>query len=138
MAKKFDEDKINKVLELISGSHSGIHKSCKQVGISVNTMYAWIDASTGNENRYARAREAQADLLVEETLQISDDSSRDTFVTDKGIEAEDREWTNRSKLRVDTRKWLAAKLRPKKYGDKIEVDAKIDATVTVITGMEIK
>lgn len=138
MAKKFDEDKINKVLELIAGSHSGIHKSCKQVGISVNTMYAWIDASTENENRYARAREAQADLLVEETLEISDDSSRDTFVTDKGIEAEDREWTNRSKLRVDTRKWLAAKLRPKKYGDKIEVDAKIDATVTTITGMEIK
>lgn len=138
MAKKFDEDKINKVLEIIATSHKGIHKACKQVGISINTMYAWIDASTENENRYARAREAQADLLVEETIEISDDSSRDTFVTDKGIEAEDREWTNRSKLRVDTRKWLAAKLRPKKYGDKIEVDAKIDATVTTITGMEIK
>lgn len=29
---------------------------------------------------------------------------------------------------IDTRKWLASKLRPKKYGDRVELDHKVDGT----------
>ena len=59
--------------------------------------------------------EAWADEIVE----ISDESNRDTVLTESG-EHPDNEWISRSKLRVDTRKWLLSKLMPKKYGDKIE------------------
>ena len=57
--------------------------------------------------RYARARTTQMEAMAEEILAISDDD-----------EAEKQ----RSKLRVDTRKWLMSKLAPKKYGDKLDLN----------------
>jgi hypothetical protein len=55
--------------------------------------------------RYARACDDRADLMADELLDIADEKTGDV---------------NRDRLRVDSRKWLLAKLRPKKYGDKIE------------------
>ncbi len=72
--------------------------------------------------RYTRAREIQADYLAEEIIEIADDSSKDVVIkTDKKgneYEAVDHEVVNRSRLRVDSRKWIASKLKPKKYGDR--------------------
>jgi hypothetical protein len=56
--------------------------------------------------------------MVEEILEIADDASRDTIQTEHGQRA-DNEWIARSRLRVDARKWLMARLAPKKYGDKM-------------------
>ncbi|HCE6991259.1 TPA: hypothetical protein NOV39_001187 [Pseudomonas aeruginosa] len=66
-----------------------------------------------------RAREAQADTLAEEILQIADDGSNDTYTDDEGRTHVDYDHISRSKLRVDARKWLASKMAPKKYGDRI-------------------
>jgi hypothetical protein len=35
------------------------------------------------------------------------------------------------RLRIDTRKWIASKLKPKKYGDKIEQEIKGEMGLTV-------
>lgn len=67
-----------------------------------------------------RAREAQADLLAEQILQIADDGTNDTQTDDEGRVRVDQDVIARSRLRVDARKWLASKMAPKKYGDKIE------------------
>lgn len=56
-------------------------------------------------DRYARAREEQADHFVDEIITIAD-------------EAEDPQ---KARLQIDARKWVAGKMRPKKYGDKIDV-----------------
>lgn len=69
--------------------------------------------------RAVRAREAQADTLAEEILQIADDGSNDTYTDDEGRTHVDYDHISRSKLRVDARKWLASKMAPKKYGDRI-------------------
>jgi hypothetical protein len=71
-------------------------------------------------HQYARAREAQADFLAEEILQIADDGENDTYATENGP-AVNHDVVQRSRLRVDARKWLASKLAPKKYGDKLAV-----------------
>jgi hypothetical protein len=71
----------------------------------------------------------QTDAWGDEIVEISDDKSGDTkTVTRNGTEYEttDYENINRSKLRVDTRKWLMGKINPKRYGDKLE-------TSTIIT-----
>lgn len=72
---------------------------------------------------YARAKMVQADFMVEELVEIADDTSRDTLIrTNKdGEEYEvcNTEWLNRSRLRVDTRKWIAAKLAPKVYSERV-------------------
>lgn len=73
--------------------------------------------------QYARAREAQADHFAEEILEISDDGSNDWMRRQQGeetVEVANHEHISRSKLRVDSRKWLMSKLAPKKYGDKVE------------------
>ena len=83
---------------------------------------AWLDGSRPEfSDQYARAREAQADKLAEEALQIADDGRSDTYVDGDGNVKTDTEVIQRSKLRVDTRKWLASKMAPKKYGDKVAI-----------------
>lgn len=84
------------------------------------TIMAWLDGSRPEfSEQYARAREAQADKLAEEALQIADDGRSDTYLDAEGNERTDNEVIQRSRLRVDTRKWLASKMAPKKYGDKV-------------------
>ena len=84
---------------------------------------AWLDGSRPEfSDQYARAREAQADKLAEEALQIADDGRSDTYVDGDGNVKTDTEVIQRSKLRVDTRKWLASKMAPKKYGDKVQAE----------------
>ena len=86
------------------------------------TIMAWLDGSHPDfSEQYARAREAQADKLAEETLLIADESSQDTCVDADGNVKTNTEAIQRSKLRVDTRKWLASKMAPKKYGDKVAI-----------------
>jgi hypothetical protein len=58
--------------------------------------------------------------MAEEILEIADDGTNDTYKDDNGNERTDQEVIGRSRLRVDARKWLLAKMLPKKYGDKIQ------------------
>lgn len=86
------------------------------------TIINWIAAQPEFFDQYVRAREAQA-LVTEDTIQeIADDSRNDWVEREgqgKGAEAEmvlQREAIERSKLRIETIKWLASKRNPKRYG----------------------
>lgn len=70
----------------------------------ISTVYRWLALHEGFRELYARAREDQADTLADEILLIADEA------IDPQI----------GRLRVDARKWVAAKLKPRKYGDKME------------------
>lgn len=84
-----------------------------------STVMRWLDAHAEFRDQYARAREAQADYWAEEIIEISDDGSNDTYKDEDGHERTNQDVIARSRLRVDTRKWLMARMAPKKYGDKI-------------------
>jgi hypothetical protein len=64
-------------------------------------------------DQYAQAREEQADKFFREVIEIADDKSGDCITTSDGKPIVDHENIQRSRLRVDTRKWVAAKLAPK-------------------------
>lgn len=83
----------------------------------IATIYVWFSKHSEFVEQYARAREDQADTLADEIIDIADDKTGDTIVDKDGNERADTEWINRSRLRVDARKWVASKLKPKKYGD---------------------
>lgn len=92
---------------------------------AATTVHQWVlDDKEGFSKQYARAREIQAENMFDEILEISDDGSND-FMTikkgDKEYNVEDHEVTNRSKLRVDSRKWYLSKVLPKKFGDKLDM-----------------
>lgn len=89
-----------------------------------STVLRWLFDEDKKEfcDQYARAREIQAENWADEILEIADDSTNDWVdreSKDGGTyQAVDQEVIGRSRLRVDSRKWLMSKLLPKKYGDK--------------------
>jgi len=88
---------------------------------SSQTFYVWIEEDKVKSKRYARATELRADAIFEDILDIADDSSHDIIKDKEGNEKINTEFVQRSRLKVDARKWIVAKLNPKKYGDKIDV-----------------
>ena len=89
---------------------------------SVGELQTWLgdEAKTGFRDQYAHARDMQADALFDEALEIADDVSGDWSTDKDGKKVLDHEHIQRSRLRVDTRKWAAGKLAPKRYGDKMQ------------------
>lgn len=83
------------------------------------TVFKWLAARKEFSDQYARARESQAETMADEILAIADDGLNDTYLDDDGNERTNHDVIARSRLRVDARKWLASKLAPKKYGDKV-------------------
>jgi len=73
-----------------------------------STVTRWLDHPKHEVFRkmYARAREDQADYLADELVEIADT-------------AKDRDSAAAAKVRTDTRKWVAAKLKPRKYGERV-------------------
>ncbi len=91
---------------------------------SLETVFRWIREKSDFREQYARAKEESADALSDEILDIADDGSNDWMEIHKGgytATVVDQEAVQRSKLRVETRKWLASKMKPKKYGDKVDL-----------------
>jgi hypothetical protein len=87
---------------------------------SAETVRRWLLDNEDFCAQYVRAREVQADRFAEEILEIADDASGDWAVDKDGKKTLDHEHVQRSRLRVDTRKWLMARMAPKKYGDKLQ------------------
>lgn len=109
----------------IATSTLGLRHICEALDVPYSTVTGWIyDDKHEMSEKYTRAKRMQADHMAEELLDIVDDGSNDLMTIVKGDESyemENKEVTNRSRLRADTRKWLMSKILPKKYGDKLDV-----------------
>lgn len=116
------EDTFKQILLAIEEGNS-LRSVLKREGMPTSTaFYEWIDSDKEKVLHYARACEKRADTIFEDILDIADDSSQDTILTEKGNEVLNSEWVQRSKLRIDARKWMLGKMQPKKYGDKSGLD----------------
>jgi hypothetical protein len=102
------------------------------------TITAWgLDTQHPFAAQFAHARNIGWRHLAEELLEISDDSKRD-YVEREGADGEtvrtvDHDHIARARLRVDTRKWLLARMLPKVYGDRVvnELVGKDDGPVKI-------
>ena len=81
--------------------------------------------------KYACARDMGLDAMADELLDIADDGTNDWGYDDKGNPKPDIDHIKRSALRVDVRKWYLSKLAPKRYGDKLNVDANMSGSMTL-------
>jgi hypothetical protein len=89
---------------------------------SMQTFWRWLRENQVFRERYAHAKDESADALVEQMLDIADDASGDFIDDGEGNIKFNHEHVQRSRLRVDTRRWIAAKLRPKRYGDRVDMN----------------
>lgn len=122
----YTEELAEAICEQIATTSKGMKAICADLDISVITVLCWLSEGHRNYKEdfakiYARAKEMQAEMLADEILQIADDGSNDTYTDEEGREKTDHDVIARSRLRVDSRKWIASKLKPKKYGDKMDV-----------------
>lgn len=85
-----------------------------QIGVSWDTLDKYVSATPERAEQYARARLAQADKMADDIMQIVDEPPALTASgsVDSGDVANRR-------LRMDARRWLAGKMAPKRYGDKV-------------------
>jgi hypothetical protein len=104
------------------------------------TVMAWLRAHPEFDAEYIRAREQMMDIWAEEVVEISEDGTNDwmerEIAAGRVVTVTNAEATARSKLRVDSRKWLLSKLRPETYGDsqRIDLKGKISLTEKEIDG----
>ena len=70
------------------------------------TVMKWLGQQASFAEQYARARETQADTIFDEIVDLADEAG---FTNERIAKA---------RLQIDARKWVAGKLRPKKYGEK--------------------
>jgi|1186.fasta_scaffold64008_4 hypothetical protein len=107
---------------------------------ALSTVFRWLGDHKEFQEQYARARQARASAMEEEILSISDDDS-DYKITnpETGNTRVNAEFVARSRLKVDTRKWLMARMAPKVYGDKVaqEISGPDGEAVKTFTRIEL-
>lgn len=85
---------------------------------SMASVWKWIAEREDFQAMYATAKQESADALVEDMQAIADDESLDP---------------NSRRIRVDTRKWIASKLKPKRYGDKVQLSGDEDGAPLLVS-----
>ena len=116
---KLSDANIDAICELISKSVT-IADIAKQYKVGLATISALL---TANSEKYARAREAEADRMAEEMLYIADNCSGDEQA---------------ARLQIDTRKWLASKKNHKKYGDRITQEVRGELSISTMTLEQVR
>lgn len=102
------------------------------------TVRIWaLDDLNGFFTQYTRARLIGYEVLHDDLLEIADDGRNDTYMGEDGVERTDSDVLGRSRLRVDTRKWLLSKMLPKVYGDKLQTELTGKDGAPLITGIEV-
>jgi len=110
------EDTFNDILSEIEQGNSLISILRRKEFPSTATFYQWLEADENKAKRYVRACEIRADVIFEDIIDIADHSNEDhTPFTGANVVQRDR-------LKIDARKWIVAKLHPKKYSDRVYQD----------------
>lgn len=127
---EYSDEKADAICLRISEGES-VNSICKDESMPCKaTVFNWLNSQTAFLDKYTRAKEMGAEAIAEDMFEIADDGSNDWMArhTSDGDTAYtlNGEHVQRSKLRIDTRKWYLSKILPKKYGDKLNVDGTIN------------
>lgn len=137
-------DELGDLICSLMSDGESLRKICQLPDMpTTSTVFLWLSkGDRGVEeyikfsDQYREAIDRRTEYWAEETIDISDDSDADYIFTDDGKRVTNSEAIARSRLRVDTRKWLMGKLKSKKYGEKqaiesINTNSNINANVEV-------
>lgn len=114
-------DICNKVIE----DKISFNKAVEASEIGLVSFYKWIAKNEELQTVYKYAREVRSDVLFEQIIEIADTTEEGvTIETDDNGRTKEKkgDMTQHRRLKIDSRKWVVARMNPKKYGDKSEVD----------------
>ena len=115
VALKNRAELADQVIEFMTDGFS-MRQSCLKAGLTAQTFLRAVDASTELAERYAQARGALLDAMVDQILTLADAPVPllDNGATDPGL-------VRQRQLQIDARRWVLSKLAPNKYGDRLDV-----------------
>jgi hypothetical protein len=134
----YTKELANEICSLLSEGQSLV-KVCKSDDMPCRaTVFSWFDTHKDFLDKYEKAKEECADFLVEEMLEIADNEvAQPVLVEDvplvvdgEMVKVATQTGVAHARLRVDTRKWAASKLKPKRYGDKLDLTSKDEQITT--------
>ena len=106
--------------------------------IDRSTFYRWLNDNPERIELYKRATEIRADNIFDDMLDLADDGSKDYYYDVNGNRQQSMVAVNRSRLQLDTRKWVLGRMNPKKYSEKLDITSGGDKLKVVpIIGMQI-
>jgi hypothetical protein len=108
----------NAVIELLQDGAS-LRQTLKRTRISRTLFYDTVAKSPVFAERYARAMQTRAHRHAERIEQLADKVEREKIKPDA------------ARVAIDARKWVASKLHPRAYGDKLQLDGDLKMEVTV-------
>ncbi len=102
---------------------------------SVATFLRWVSENASLAEQYACARALCLDAMAEQILDIADtpEIGQKSVSKATGLEITEGDMVDHRRLRIETRKWLLAKLAPKKYGDKVQQEHTGSVAIETIT-----
>ena len=127
----YSQDLADKICLMIASGKS-MRAVCREDSMPcMTTIFRWLREKKEFRQQYDLATEERAEAHVEEMLEIADDGTNDYVEqfgddTSKQAYRVNGEAIQRSRLRVDTRKWAASKMKPKKYGNIVDLNVKSD------------
>ena len=98
-------------------------------GLDIDKFYALVLNDPVAKSQYDMALQMQCEGMADEIIEISDHTSDDQYLDQKGVWKTDNEVVNRSRLRVDTRKWKMATLHSKRFGNKTQSEGTLNVIV---------
>lgn len=117
---KYSPELAEEICEAIATDSKGLRRLCNEnpEWPRKQNILKWLRKYPDFRARYMNAKSDQIETIVDEVLEIADN-----FENDDAIQV------NRSRLRIDTRKWLACKLAPKIYGDKLHSEHAVEPSL---------
>jgi len=120
------------ICDAVATTPKGLSHILESLGnpIRSSTWYRWLQLDSALSERYAHARAAQAQVMADEITELAD-TKPDTVIGKNGpmLDRASIEWMRQ---RIDARKWVAAKLLPKVYGDNLKLTGDSDAPVELV------
>lgn len=118
---RYSREVGTRICELIADNYRLTQIAAMEDMPSRQSIWNWLAEHEDFRLMYEKARDELYSHMADELLEIADDAKNDWVEREYGKEF-DKEHAMRSRLRVDTRKWLMSKILPKKFGDKLEVE----------------
>ena len=134
----WDEETVDEILSLVAmNERGGILKDViEERGLDAPSFYRLLLRDPDIRQMYEEARQIQMEVMADEIKQIADDGTNDTYTDDKGHVRVDNDVVQRSKVRIDTRKWVMARLHHKRFGDRIQQDVNANIVVDHASRLE--
>lgn len=118
---KFTQELADTICERMANGET-LRAVCRDIRLAPSTVIEWTMNNKEFSEHYAQARQKQADAYAD-------------MILDEAFNSHDAQI---GRLRVDALKWVASKLAPKRYGEKVEVEQTGTTEVVVHIGGQTK